>query len=76
MKLELTYFKPHGKYYSSGTMEFSDDVMPWNALQAIRSKLRIRMLPGLIAGHSYYHVLVTGDDDFVPTLVLEPDLDE
>lgn len=76
MKITLTYFKPHGKYYSGGTMDFSDDVMPWSVISAVRSKLRIRMLPGLVAGHSYYHVLVTGDDNFVPALVMEPDLDE
>ena len=75
MKITLTYFKPTGKYYSGGSFEVPDAQEHHFTIAMVRNMLGLRMLPGLVNNHSYYHVLVTGSD-FVPTLVLEPDLDE
>lgn len=76
MKITLTYFKPYGKYYSGGELEFPNDEKPWDIAKYVRRLLSTRTLPGLVPNHGYYHVLITGDDDYVPILIMEPDVDE
>lgn len=57
MKVELTYFKPSGKYYSSG--EYDTDPKPlFRIFEEVADKARTRNLPGLMVGHSEFIVLV------------------
>lgn len=57
-RVQLTYFKDSGKYYSSGEY-YSDFCGPnefWDVLKEVQSKMRSKSLPGLIQGHSEFHV--------------------
>lgn len=76
MRINLTYFKPSGKFYADGSFEVPDAQAHHFTIAMVRNMLGLRMLPGLVNNHSYYHVLVTGNNTFVPTFVLEPDIDE
>lgn len=71
MIVELTYFKDTGKYYSSGRLEVPDvlpnaigglpagEVTPlFEIFSLVRHLSHARSLPGLVEGHSAFHVLV------------------
>jgi hypothetical protein len=51
MRVELTYFKAGGKYYSEGTFEVPDDA-------SMSAKIAMNTLPGLIKGCSEFIVLI------------------
>lgn len=57
MVVELTYFKISGKYYSTGSYMTNKEHLfeIWNEVEKMLSAKR---LPGLMVGHSPYHILV------------------
>lgn len=57
MKVQLTYFKSIGKYYSSGEYETEEEslIEIWHE---IRGMLKQGIRPGLTDGHDGFHVLV------------------
>lgn len=70
MKVLLTYFKPNGKYYSTGEYYHQDGTeatVPrltplyevWERVRAMRNS---QVLPGLMEGHSDFAVLVDVPD--------------
>lgn len=82
MKVKLTYFKAWGggpgglggKYYSEG--EFESAHGPSTYFEAIDEVVKLRdakRLPGLVEGHSNYHVLITTEPESVPHLLVHPD---
>jgi hypothetical protein len=75
MKIRLTYFKPHGSYYTESVLHVDSQTDHAMVIKEVRNRLSKRTLPGLVPNHSYFHVLVTGDR-FVPTLVMEPNLND
>jgi len=58
MKVELTYFKESGKYYSGGTFLVSDDCEMFEIFKCVRELCIDQNLPGLISPCGFYHVLV------------------
>lgn len=75
MRVNLTYFKETGKLYSEGALEVPDVLpVPIGGLKAgevtplfeiwhlVRHLQEARRLPGLITGHSAFHVLVEVPD--------------
>lgn len=65
MKVELTYFKPNGKYYSSGSYEtklpgIGTENVPgmWQIWDEVLGFWTGKCLPDLIIGHSPFIVLV------------------
>ncbi len=61
MNVELTYFKPSGKYYSHGTYETNAEHM-FQIFREVRRKTELGILPGLIEGAYGYHVLIDVPD--------------
>jgi hypothetical protein len=66
LTVKLSYFKPHGKWYTDAEMDFtydSDEPPPlfkvWDTVILLRD---LRMLPGLVKGHSQYLILVCVPD--------------
>lgn len=57
MLVKLTYFKISGKYYSESSYITHNEHLfqIWNEVE---QKLSIARLPGLMVGHSPFHVLV------------------
>ena len=54
---KLTYFREDGgRYYSEGILEF--DGLFDSAVNYVRHLLKVRELPGLVSGHSYYSVIL------------------
>ena len=57
MKVQLTYFKESGKYYSDGSYDTGkeglDDI--WDE---VRTMWHNRELPGLVEGHGYFIVSI------------------
>jgi len=49
MKVDLTYFKPSGKYYGEGQYETKEPVL-YKIWEEVDDMQRQRQLPGLIAG--------------------------
>ncbi len=78
MKVELTYFKTGGKYYSEGTYEteYPDLFDVWSE---VRDLLKVGMLPGLCDGAKDFIVLINAPEHEHnhPRLVLpEPEYPE
>lgn len=57
MKVELTYFKPNGKWYADGEYETTIEVL-YRIWEEVEAKLNSKTLPGLMEGHSPFVVLV------------------
>lgn len=57
MKVQLTYFKSGGKYYSDGEYETEKEQL-WEIWDEIREMLKKGKKPGLIDGPNEFHVLV------------------
>jgi hypothetical protein len=67
VKLEFTYFKPSGKYYSNGEMEINDKSEFYATMSVIKYKLGCGENPGLIDGSvvgGKYDTLITCDEAF------------
>jgi hypothetical protein len=76
MLVKLTYFKPTGKYYTSG--EYTTEIPPiqlgnsvqgavhgpplWKVWDEVKGMLEAKRLPGLVDGHSDFWVLVDVPD--------------
>jgi len=60
-KVELTYFRPSGKYYSEGHFETTETDLYniWNTVEILSES---KTLPGLTLDHSEYIVLVEVPD--------------
>lgn len=54
----LTYFKPNGKYYSSGAFKVYGNKHISEICEVVRSLMQEKQLPDLIEGHSDFDVLV------------------
>jgi hypothetical protein len=61
--VNLEYFKPSGKYYSSGTYESSKEHM-FEIFDEVREMCRNQALPGLVIGHSDYAVYVSSNHEY------------
>lgn len=57
MLVNLTYFKPSGKYYSSADYQTEPQEL-YRIWQEVAVKMEGRRLPGLVGGHSDYIVMV------------------
>lgn len=55
----LDYFKPSGKYYSSGYFEAPEGALLDEVCQMVKERMQARELPGLAGGHSLFDVVVT-----------------
>ncbi len=65
MKINVTTFKPSGKYYTEETVklpvEHHHEMVPY-----VKQLIADRKIPGLVEGATGYHVLITSSDvDFV-----------
>ncbi len=73
MRVVLTYFKAWnglgGKYYSSGEYVSEKDHY-FEVVEEVRKMRDKGCLPGLVKGHSPYHVLVTTEPESVPHLLI------
>ena len=69
MDVQLTYFKPSGKYYSQGILQVTTD-KAWEIYQIVRNLLKERRLPDLTEGHSNFTVHVEIPDG-VPAVIIE-----
>ena len=56
--VQFTYFKEHGKYYSSAELDLPGTMMFHDVLAEIRAMLDRGERPGLVDGHDF-HTLVT-----------------
>lgn len=61
MKVELTYFRPSGKYHSTGEYQ-TKKIELWEIWAEVIDKLNTRTLPGLCKEHSRYIVSVRVPD--------------
>ena len=52
MKVNLTYFKDGGKYYSSGSYT-TDEVLLYRIFREVRAKVEAGKLPGLCDGAKF-----------------------
>jgi len=59
--VNLTYFKESGKYYSEGCYD-SEKAHLFEITEEVKQKVRNRELPGLMEGHSPFHVLIDVPD--------------
>lgn len=57
MRVNLTYFKETGKYYSEGFYN-TKEVELFNIWDTVRRMKNAKILPGLSVGHSDFIVLV------------------
>ena len=57
MRVKLQYFKPSGKYYTSGEYVTTKKHMH-EIFEEVQHKLLTRTLPGLVQGHSGFTVYV------------------
>jgi len=57
MQVNLTYFKPSGKYYCEGHYE-SQQREIWEIFDEVRMLRNCGLLPGLAAGAKDYHITV------------------
>ena len=63
MKVDLTYFKPSGKFYSSGTYVSNKEHM-FEVFEEVRAKQIAGTLPDLVPnGGSQFIIHVTSDSD-------------
>lgn len=63
MLVTLTYFKPSGKFYSTGTYE-SDKEHMFEVFDQVRLKQHIGMLPDIVVGGGKdFTIHVTSDSD-------------
>jgi hypothetical protein len=59
--IDLQYFRESGKYYTAAQVEVEDDIMAWTVCPRVRAQRDAGKLPGLVDGHSKFHVLLTMD---------------
>lgn len=59
--VHLTYFKPTGKYYSEASVMSAGPEL-FDIWDDVRTWMRTQCLPGLMAGHSEFIVLVEVPD--------------
>uniref|UniRef100_A0A6M3LQH1 Uncharacterized protein n=1 Tax=viral metagenome TaxID=1070528 RepID=A0A6M3LQH1_9ZZZZ len=57
VKVELTYFKESGKYYSEGSYE-TPEISLYQIFEQVKLLIDTKKLPGLMEGHSDFYVLV------------------
>jgi hypothetical protein len=57
-KAKLTYFKESGKYYSAGVIDIDEEHM-FKIVDEVKRMLANGVRPGLVDGHSNFHVVVT-----------------
>lgn len=57
MRVELTYFKTNGKYYSSGDYKTKKQHL-WEIWEEVREMQKEKKLPGLVDGHSEFHITI------------------
>lgn len=71
MKVKLQYFKPSGKYYSSGEYE-TQLVHMFDIFEEVKEMTKCKKLPGLCEYHSdvIVHVTVPENQNNYPGLVL------
>ena len=62
MKVNLTYFKQSGKYYSSGSCDVPDSYAMYDIHKHVESLKLTRTLPDLGPGHSNFIVLIDVPD--------------
>ena len=55
MKVELTYFKASGKYYSSGSYETKEDGM-YEIFREVKVMQKNGCLPDLVKGCTEFHI--------------------
>jgi hypothetical protein len=79
MKVKLTYFKAHGggpgglggRYYSEGNFDVPYvEEQYWRAIEEVERMRDEKRLPGLVEGHSEYHVLITTEPESVPHMLV------
>ena len=58
MEVKLTYFKPSGKYYSTGEMEVPGTMHLQDIWDIVDGRISAGQLPGLIEGHSEFIVYI------------------
>jgi hypothetical protein len=70
-EVELQYFRPDGRYYSSGSFRVAIGTPLWAIFVQVRTMKKLQRLPGLVDGASSYHVLVNapGHPDEHPHIV-------
>ena len=70
--VKLQYFKQSGKYYSDGEFEVDESKEMFHIFEIVRNLSERGRLPGLIEGHSSFHVLVRapGHRNDYPALIL------
>lgn len=61
MKVLLEYFKPSGKWYSSGEMDLPRMEL-FEVWEIVEAAMKHRALPGLVLGHGDFTVLVDVPD--------------
>lgn len=76
MRVELTYFKPSGKYYTEGSFDVTDDTDLSDIWDEVRQMRKDSELPDLSLGSAQdFHVLVNVPQhphDHPKLLVWEP----
>jgi len=69
MKVNLTYFKASGKYYSSGSYN-SDKEHMIDIVQEVKLMHDIRQLPDLCINHSDYNIHILPEFSGYPHLLI------
>jgi len=67
VRIELQYFKPSGKYYSSGYLK-TDKTAWFEVIDEVKDLTRQRELPGLTPGHSEF-IVHMDHPDFYPAVI-------
>jgi hypothetical protein len=58
MRVELTYFKPSGKYYAGGNFYVDEGTSLLDIWHLVEERIAYKDLPGLVQGCSEFIVLV------------------
>ena len=58
MEVKLTYFKPNGKFYATGSFEVSEGKLIHEIFDLVAEKAVAQKLPGFNEGHGEFIVLV------------------
>lgn len=58
LKVELTYFKKSGKYYSEGSFFMHESISLWKIWEAVEAMQKVGVRPGLIRGTSEFITLI------------------
>lgn len=57
MLVNLTYFRATGKYSGSGSYQTKLGML-WEIWKEVETLAHLKTLPGLMKGHSNYHILI------------------